>query len=319
MTSVSESGGAGDSSNNISEDVETVSAQANALPETVQQTSGIPNEDRFQTFHKFTHLPPELQLIVLSFVCEMPRVIPIWLPDKKSDEPRPRFTTDTHEPSIMMVSKAIRAEVIKSGAYVNLADFNGDYDYRATNIWVSKYDLVCPRFDRYKAWLPRISTWNCRSILAAADIHCLGIDDLSGKLRTDYLPLTFLRPAYLPPWLNSGVLVREMMLEFESWVDGPREIVFYSLPRGHILSASTNLVEVEEDQLGLTKLQRRSHNNTVKQFKTIAKTLARMRENGTQEDITIGRRAEDLAPGLHFLPTRNYKSPSFKFMMVEKE
>jgi hypothetical protein len=125
--------------------------------------------DSSRTFHGFTNLPKELQLLIIRFHCETSRLVPIWLHTgvfpasrfagryENDQEPGKYlhyevFSTDSPEPAIMMVNKEIREEVQRSGIYQNLffetkkvlGDWHGLYTTYCTNIWVNKNDLVCP-------------------------------------------------------------------------------------------------------------------------------------------------------------------------------
>jgi hypothetical protein len=226
--------------------------------------------------------------------------------------------TDTPEPPIMMVNKYIRAEAIKSGAYVNLADFNGKCEFRALNIWVSKEDLVCPRFDEFRSWQFVDPRRDCRAILALAKVRRIGLDDFSARNPSEYWCTQY--PRYLPPCLSRRGTIRQMIPFFHTFVCGPEEIVFYSLPSGHKLSASTNLIEVEEDQLDITRGHRRRHDLTVTQVATMLDALMVMTKKwhlNTLEGRQVRAKMRQYF-GFVFVTPATFNYPRFKFMMVKK-
>jgi hypothetical protein len=221
----------------------------------------IKNAGSLRTFHLFNNLPKELQLKVLRFVFETPRVIPVQagygkLPDKRPDSQYKKvdyhvYWSDSLEPAIMMVNKEIRAEAMHSGFYRNLssvikepynyhkrchavADLQGDdFATYCTNIWVGKNDLVCPTniHGSYYRSLPHLCIQTLGWIMHDAKVERIALDTLSCSVRFR---------------LNNGWSLSQpwVLVCLTPYI---REIVFYEFRFDREVHASTTFIAEASD------------------------------------------------------------------------
>jgi hypothetical protein len=158
------------------------------------------------TFHGFNKLPKELQLLIIRFHCEIPRLVPIWVTERLAPSRmitgHPEridyhgFSSDSPEPAIMMVSKEIREEVQRSGIYRNLS-FNPKTPWRdrrsqwnspyCMNLWVSKNDLICPTVKEHEGrWTKNVIFSFGAWIMNHGKIERIVLDDLSSSDHTEW-------------------------------------------------------------------------------------------------------------------------------------
>ncbi|KAM3065288.1 hypothetical protein ACMFMG_004327 [Clarireedia jacksonii] len=244
------------------------------------QSLATPKEDELQAFHRYSDLPKELQLRILSFVYQTPRVIPIWMVDGCDPE------NDSH-------LWAMYADLwLQTSGLVNVTSYAG-----------------------FDSWFCRKAMLDMRIMMQIGNARRLGIDDMSTKLPSEYWTLG--RPRYLPNWISPGKQIREIIPRFENWMRWHHEIVFYTLPKGHALCARTNLVEVEK-QLNLSEEQRLVHDQTVLQVTTMYNLLHEMQANGCINSVEGRQRARVMYPGCRWVPLDVGSKPQvYRFMAAD--
>jgi hypothetical protein len=231
--------------------------------ETASAESEAPNS---RTFHEFSNLPKEIQLKILKYHWETPRVVPVWVSRGKAYVDRSKgnsvyrqaqvFMTEYPEPPIMRINKEIRAEVLRSGFYRNISSAIKDpYNYYkrcieipwrdisyptyCANIWLSKGDLVCPTIKKGGSWTS-LNMHTFGRLMNDSKVERIALDTFLASARVCMsVRRTYLDP--FPPFVMAFLTPHI------------REIAFYTAKEEDEITASTKFIAEQSARVRFTK------------------------------------------------------------------